>query len=98
MVCCLFGAKPLSEPILSIGPLGANLSEIWIKIKQLSHKKWFQNVICKMAAILPRPLVKSTVSAKLLGRHPFFISRYPNLSLFLLSFTGEADTFVIYVR
>ena len=43
MACCLFGAKPLSEPVLpgllSIGPLGTKFSENCIKIHTFSCKK-----------------------------------------------------------
>ena len=41
--------------LLSIGPLGPNLCEVWIKIKKLfSHENASKNVVCKMAVILPR--------------------------------------------
>ena len=36
MACRLFGAKPLLGPVLSIGPLGTNLSEIWVEIQNCS--------------------------------------------------------------
>ena len=40
--------------LLSIGPLGTNFSEIWIKIQNFSLiKNAFENVVCEMAAILP---------------------------------------------
>ena len=43
MACHLFGAKPLPKPVraglLSIGPLGTNLSEILIKIQSFSFTK-----------------------------------------------------------
>ena len=46
MACCLFGAKPSSEPVLSYHqfyPLGTNFSEISIKIQQFNRRK----LICK---------------------------------------------------
>ena len=43
MSCHLFGAKPLSEPILSIRLLGTNFSEIWIRILSFSFKECIWN-------------------------------------------------------
>ena len=40
--------------LLLIGPLGTNVSDIGIKIQQFSYKN-FENVVCKMAAILSWP-------------------------------------------
>ena len=39
MACRLVGAKPLSEPMLAIGLLGTNSSEIWIGILPFSFRK-----------------------------------------------------------
>ena len=39
MACCLFGAKPSPEPMLSIGPLETNFSEIEVKIQNFSFIK-----------------------------------------------------------
>ena len=42
MACCLFGAEPLSEPMVAfcqVGPLGTNFSEILIRIQAFSFKK-----------------------------------------------------------
>ena len=54
--CCLFGAKPLPEPMLTyydFGSLGTNISEIRIKIQNfLSTKILLETVTCEMAAIL----------------------------------------------
>ena len=38
MACCLFGAKPLSEPtlLLSIGPLGTNICQLAFQIQTFS--------------------------------------------------------------
>ena len=40
--------------ILLSGPLGRNFSEILIKIPIFSLKNAFENVVCKMTAILSR--------------------------------------------
>ena len=47
MACRLFGAKPLSEPILSIGNLRKNFKEISIKIWSFSFKNPFINAVCQ---------------------------------------------------
>ena len=39
MACRLFGAKPLSKPMLGYWPLGTNMSEILTKIQNISFKK-----------------------------------------------------------
>ena len=56
MACCLFGTKPLLEPMLTllIEPLGTNFSEIQIKTKFFIHENAFENVVFEMAAILSR--------------------------------------------
>ena len=46
MACRLFGAKPLSKPMLSIGPLGTNFSEISIKIQNFSFMKMHLKISC----------------------------------------------------
>ena len=33
---------------LSIGPLGANFSEIWIKIQKFFQENVFENVVCEI--------------------------------------------------
>ena len=49
----LFGANPLSEPVL--GYVGTNISEIVIKIRIFhSSKNAFEQVIGEMAVILSR--------------------------------------------
>ena len=59
MVCHLFGAKQLSQPMqgyyqLSIGPLGNNFSEIVMKKQRVSFKKrHFKMSSAKMVTILP---------------------------------------------
>ena len=50
MACHLFGAKPLSNPMVAYFH---SFSEIWIKIR-CSLKKMNLNVVCKMASILSR--------------------------------------------
>ena len=45
------------QPISSTGSLGTNFSEIWMKIRQ-KNSFWlnvFENIICKMEAILAKP-------------------------------------------
>ena len=53
MACHLVGAKPLSETMLLIGPLGTKVNEILIEIPTLAFRKnTFKNVLRK---ILSRP-------------------------------------------
>ena len=58
MACRLFGAKPLTKPVLGYCQfwlLGTNFIEIWIKIQNFSFaKNASENIVCKMAAILSR--------------------------------------------
>ena len=44
MACCLFSAKPLSEPMLVIliWPIGINFTEILIKIQCFHSRKWIR--------------------------------------------------------
>ena len=50
----------INDGIMSIGPLGTNLSEIFIKIDAFSFKKiLFENVVWKMVAILPGHFVSA---------------------------------------
>ena len=55
MVCCLpVPSHYLNQwCLMSIGPLGTNLSEIWID-KKIIHQNASESVICEMAAILSR--------------------------------------------
>ena len=58
MASRLFGAKPLSEPVLvylSIGSLGKNFNEILTKIQNFIHENASENIVCERAAILSRP-------------------------------------------
>ena len=60
MACCLVSAWPLTEwmlinIILSIRPSGTNFSDIKIKYKTFLHENVFENIVCKMSAILFRP-------------------------------------------
>ena len=41
-----------SAPLLLIGPCGTHVSEIWIKWNDVNSKHAFENIVCKMAAIL----------------------------------------------
>ena len=56
MACRLVGAKPLSEPMMEYWTLRNKLQ--W-NLKQNSHifsqENAFENIVCKMAAILSRP-------------------------------------------
>ena len=41
--------------LLSIGPKGTNFSEIWIEIQKIViHENAFENIVCKMVAILSK--------------------------------------------
>ena len=54
MACRMFGAKPLSEPMLD--RYQWHFNEILIKIQQFfTEENVFDNIICKMSAILSRP-------------------------------------------
>ena len=53
----LVGAKPYIQTnawIFLIWHFGANFSEIWIEIHIFIQENAFENVVCKMAAILSR--------------------------------------------
>ena len=55
MACRLFGAKPLSKPMLAyhqLGPLGTNLWNFDQNTKLFIHENASENIICEMAAIL----------------------------------------------
>ena len=48
MACHLFGAKPLSEPMLPYGPLGTKFSEIWTQNSVIFiQENAFENVVCQ---------------------------------------------------
>ena len=51
---CLFGAKPLSKPMLAYWPVGKNFTEILIKIQKVSFAKLHLKIVREMAAILSR--------------------------------------------
>ena len=55
--CCLFAAKPLTEPMLTYCQLDA-LEQTSVKFeskhKYFSWKNAFENAVCKMASILFR--------------------------------------------
>ena len=55
MVFRLFGAKPLSEPVLACCQLDPYVSEILIKIQNFAfRKKAYENIFCEEAAILSK--------------------------------------------
>ena len=58
MACRLFGAKPLSEPMLGfcqLDPKEQNFGEILIKnTKLFINENASENIVCEMAAILSR--------------------------------------------
>ena len=57
MACRLFGAKPLSKSLLSIGPLRTKVNEIIIEINTLFFpENGFENVVGQIVAILSREL------------------------------------------
>ena len=54
-VSIAWGNGLLPATLLSIGPLGTNLSQIQIKNKKLFiHENAFENIVCEMAAFLSR--------------------------------------------
>ena len=59
MACRLDGTKPLSETMLEfllIGPLGTNFSNFFYRNSNIFiEENTFENVICKMSAILSQP-------------------------------------------
>ena len=58
MVCHLFCAKPLSEPMLEhcqLDPWEQIAMKSSLKFKHFHSKNAFENVICKLVAILSRP-------------------------------------------
>ena len=57
MACRLFGTKPLSKSVLSFskGHLRTNFSEgLNQNTKFVIHENASENIVCEMAAILPR--------------------------------------------
>ena len=55
MACRLFGAKPLSKPMLGniqLAPKEQTSVKFLSKYKILIHKNVSENIVCKMAAIL----------------------------------------------
>ena len=71
MVCRLFGAKPLPEPVLAYCQLDSNRNSIIF-----IHENAFETVVCEMAAILSRPQC-----VKPIYRWPFIILHYSRISL-----------------
>ena len=58
MACCLFGAKPLFEPMLPYCQLDTkeHISvDIYSKFKSFIQGNGLENVVCEMVAILSRP-------------------------------------------
>ena len=56
LAACLVLFKPLPDPILSVGHLGTNVSEIRIEMQQFFFQgNTFKNIIYQMLAILFRP-------------------------------------------
>ena len=58
MACRLFGAKPLPEPLLAycqVDPVEHILLKFHLKSNVFMLENWFENVICKMMAILSWP-------------------------------------------
>ena len=64
MACCLFGAKPLSDPMLpycQLDPKEQISVEFYSKIKNFIQENTLENVTCKMAAITSQTCVTSSV-------------------------------------
>ena len=55
MACCLFGAKPLPEPMLTYWELNQIQWNLNQNTKLFIHENAFENVIWKMVAISSRP-------------------------------------------
>ena len=59
MACCLFGVKPLAEPMLSNYQLHNKeqiLGKMQSKYKHFMQERAFENVACKTSAVLFTPL------------------------------------------
>ena len=54
MACRLFGAKPLSQPMLGYCQLGTNLSEILIQSFSFTKMHIYASIVCEMATVLSR--------------------------------------------
>ena len=55
MACRLFGAKPLSEPVLSHSQLDPQeQTSVKFESKHFIHENAYENIVCGMAAILSR--------------------------------------------
>ena len=57
MACRLFGAKPLSKPMLDycqLDPQEQTSMTFWSKYKLFIHENASENIVCEMAAILSR--------------------------------------------
>ena len=58
MICCLFSAKPLSEPVLEyclVDPWEQTSVKFYSKLKIFIQENAFENVVCEVAAILSQP-------------------------------------------
>ena len=73
MACHLFGAKPLSEPIMDYFELTLKNKLQWFflnqNIESFMQGNAFENVICKTAAILSRPPFGNVVKVKIQNQH-----------------------------
>ena len=55
MACRVVGAKPLSEPMLELGPWDNNSVKSYLKSYIFFQDNASENVVWEVAAILPRP-------------------------------------------
>ena len=97
MACRLFGAKPLSKPMLiflSIRPLEANFSDFFYQNTELSiHKNAFEYNVCEMAAILSRGMSEMTHLAAIQMK-----SFHDTLHSYLWRYISDKNTWIyIYI-
>ena len=74
MACRLFGAKPLSKPMLGFGqldPKEQTSMKFDLKYQIFIHESTFENIICKMVAILSRRMSWYQSSNSIMTHTPY---------------------------
>ena len=84
MAYCLFGAKPLPEPVLTYCQFDHwEETSMKFELKFVIHENAFENVVCEMVAIL---------ATKLTSRYTLYLSHIPmNLSRSLYRTTPHCN-------